>query len=191
MSTKDEPIASPKPGASLRAKRQPLPAPGVKQYTWVAAEGITVGAVAENDPQVFYHSQITKIIVGTALDEPGVMLTKIRKGFPYKVISRLETTLQMPRKEIADILSITGSTLARRKTAGRLEEGESDRVVRVTRLMDAAVEMTQGDVDAAANWMKSPRSALNNETPLQHAKTELGAREVEDLIGRIRHGAFS
>ena len=32
---------------------------------------------------------------------------------------------------------------------------------------------------------------FGGETPMQHAKTEKGAREVEDLIGRIRNGVFS
>jgi len=46
-------------------------------------------------------------------------------------------------------------------------------------------------VAAAVNWLTSPKKALNRQTPLLYARTELGAREVEDLIGRLDQGIFS
>jgi len=32
---------------------------------------------------------------------------------------------------------------------------------------------------------------LGGETPLEYAETEVGAREVEDLLGRIEYGVYS
>ena len=37
---------------------------------------------------------------------------------------------------------------------------------------------------------KEPAWALGDVTPLQYADTELGAQEVEDLLGRIEHGVL-
>jgi uncharacterized protein (DUF2384 family) len=51
--------------------------------------------------------------------------------------------------------------------------------------------MFHGDEEAARRWLKSPAYLFRGETPLEHAKTEYGAREVETLIGRIRHGILS
>jgi uncharacterized protein (DUF2384 family) len=48
--------------------------------------------------------------------------------------------------------------------------------------------MFHGDGEAAQQWLKSPAHAFKGETPLEHAQTEYGAREVENLIGRTRHG---
>jgi uncharacterized protein (DUF2384 family) len=35
------------------------------------------------------------------------------------------------------------------------------------------------------------KKALENQTPLEYSRTELGAREVENLIGRLEHGVFA
>jgi len=41
------------------------------------------------------------------------------------------------------------------------------------------------------NSRRKLRKALEGKTPLAYARTELGAREVEDLIGRLEHGVVS
>lgn len=119
------------------------------------------------------------------------MLGMIRKGLPFKVIVYLEKAYRVPRKQIAETLSIPISTLTRRKAEGRLRADESDRVARLARLKDAALDMMQGDDAAAVQWLHTPLEILGNETPMTHSVTEMGARDVEDLIGRIRHGVFS
>jgi uncharacterized protein (DUF2384 family) len=48
-----------------------------------------------------------------------------------------------------------------------------------------------GSVDAAKGWMKTPNKSLAGQTPLEYRDTEPGARDVEDLLGRIGHGVFS
>ncbi|MCU7862225.1 MAG: DUF2384 domain-containing protein, partial [Candidatus Thiodiazotropha sp. (ex Lucinoma kastoroae)] len=95
------------------------------------------------------------------------------------------------QKDIAQVLSIPSSTLQRRKKTGHLQTDESDRVVRLAHLKDAALALMQGDDNAAVAWLHTPLDVLGGESPLEHASTELGARDVEDLIGRLRHGVFS
>jgi putative toxin-antitoxin system antitoxin component (TIGR02293 family) len=48
----------------------------------------------------------------------------------------------------------------------------------------------EGDRDAAADWLTRPQPALGGAVPLELAKTGLGTREVEALIGRLEHGVF-
>ena len=48
-----------------------------------------------------------------------------------------------------------------------------------------------GDSNAASDWMTTPHRLLGDETPLCHASTEAGGREVEQLIGQLIHGVFS
>jgi putative toxin-antitoxin system antitoxin component (TIGR02293 family) len=55
---------------------------------------------------------------------------------------------------------------------------------------DKAVEVFE-DPQMARKWLKEPSWALGDVTPLQYADTELGAQEVEDLLGRIEHGVFT
>ena len=68
---------------------------------------------------------------------------------------------------------------------------EPDRLVRVARLVAAAYEMMRGDAEAARRWLKERHDLIEGESPLERASTEVGGREVEQLIGRLRHGTFS
>jgi putative toxin-antitoxin system antitoxin component (TIGR02293 family) len=92
---------------------------------------------------------------------------------------------------LASVIGIPERTLARRKAAGKLKPDESERLLRVSNLFERCVELFEGDVTAAVNWLVSTKVALNRQTPLLYARTELGAREVEDLIGRLNGGIFS
>jgi len=58
-------------------------------------------------------------------------------------------------------------------------------------LLQQASDMMQQDSDRAKIWFETKMDIFGGEIPMQHAKTEKGAREVEDLIGRIRDGVFS
>ena len=79
----------------------------------------------------------------------------------------------------------------RRKASGKLTTEESERLLRIAGIFEDAVDLFEGDVPAAVNWLTTPRKALGDRPPLSYARTEPGAREVENLIGRLEHGIFS
>lgn len=132
-----------------------------------------------------------KKVTGVAAENRAKVLSRIRKGLAFRAIEALEEILNTSRKDLAELLSIPVSTMTRRKGEGHLHVDESDRVVRIARLVDEAINLMDGDQEEAVQWLKTPLEILGNETPLKHANTELGARDVEDLIGRLRHGVFS
>ncbi len=79
-------------------------------------------------------------------------------------------------------------TFKRRQDAAQpLDPGESDRLVRLVRIV-AAAEDTFGDAKKAMAWLNRENRALDGLTPLSLADTDLGARSVETLLGRIGHG---
>ena len=43
----------------------------------------------------------------------------------------------------------------------------------------------------ARQWLNAPQFGLGGAIPLEYAGTEVGAREVEDLLGRIEYGVYS
>ena len=45
-----------------------------------------------------------------------------------------------------------------------------------------------GDEAEARQWMRTPKRALGNVSPLVMARTDAGVQEVEDLLGRIEFG---
>jgi len=137
------------------------------------------------------YSLLLNKVTGVKSGNRSSMLAKIRKGLPFKAVEDLESAYGSTRKEIGSVLAIPISTLSRRQKTGRLLVDESDRVARLAQIKDAVLAMMQGDDDAAITWLRTPQNILNNETPMDHASTEMGSRDVEDLIGRIRHGVFS
>jgi putative toxin-antitoxin system antitoxin component (TIGR02293 family) len=116
------------------------------------------------------------------------LLEKVERGFSYATFVRLQRAIDVPAQELADFVQIPARTLLRRKETGRLRSDESDRVLRVSRLLERAIELFEGNAEAARNWLASPAKALAGHTPLDFARTEAGAREVESLIGRLEHG---
>ena len=58
------------------------------------------------------------------------------------------------------------------------------------RLVRLATDV-MGDEEYGRRWLESPQRGLGGKTPLDFARSEVGAREVEDLLGRIEHGVYS
>jgi putative toxin-antitoxin system antitoxin component (TIGR02293 family) len=114
----------------------------------------------------------------------------LRVGLPISELHELQGCLDVPMERLAQILGISKATLHRRRDEGRLDAFESDRVVRFARLLGRAVEVLESE-EAARQWLASPQIGLGGETPLVYAESEVGAREVEDLLGRIEHGVYS
>lgn len=115
----------------------------------------------------------------------------VKQGLPYKTFKTMEGKLRITQNQLADFLSITNTTLSRRRRENRLNTEESDRLVRYARLLALAQEMMEGDQEAASRWLTDPHELLHNESPLEHAVTEVGARDVEDLITRVQFGVYS
>ena len=115
----------------------------------------------------------------------------VRAGFPFSRLAKLQKATALPWEKIARFVAIQQRTLSRRQSEGKLQPDESDRVWRASAIFDMAVDLFEGDVAAARQWLQAPQSALGGEMPLDFASTEVGAREVENLIGRLEHGVFA
>jgi putative toxin-antitoxin system antitoxin component (TIGR02293 family) len=122
---------------------------------------------------------------------PTDLRRRIESGLPYATFIRLQQALALPLPAVAVVVQLPIRTLARRKAAGRLAPDESERVVRIAGVLAKAQNLFEGDRAAALAWLAAPNRALGDERPLDVARTEVGAREVEDLIGRLEHGVFS
>jgi putative toxin-antitoxin system antitoxin component (TIGR02293 family) len=121
---------------------------------------------------------------------PSELIRKIQKGLRFSELETLQNSIGMPFEQLAAKLCISRSTLQRRKAAGRLSPDESDKVLRFARLLEHATDVF-GDVDKARAWLKHPQYGLGGAVPLDYAETEIGAREVDNLLGRIDYGVYS
>lgn len=124
--------------------------------------------------------------VGTVHD----LADRSRAGLPYGALEALQAQFGFAREEMAATLRVPLRTLARRKQAGRLSPAESDRLVRLARIAAHAATVLGSDAKAGT-WLHRPNRALGGEIPLALVDTDVGAREVEAVLGRIEHGEFS
>lgn len=115
------------------------------------------------------------------------MVQMISRGFPAGKVTRLAAEYEIPDVLLLKVLQISPSTLRRRKRSGRFTADESDRFVRLAGLYCMAEDVLGGKRDAS-EWMSTPNCSLGGVSPAEFAFTETGAREVEDLLGRIAHG---
>jgi putative toxin-antitoxin system antitoxin component (TIGR02293 family) len=88
-------------------------------------------------------------------------------------------------------LVIPRRTLDRRRVEKQaLTVDEADRLLRVVRVVVGAVEAL-GDAEKARVWLRTPNRALRGEVPVDLLATDIGARMVERVLGRIEHGVYS
>ncbi|HEX4696588.1 MAG TPA: antitoxin Xre-like helix-turn-helix domain-containing protein, partial [Candidatus Udaeobacter sp.] len=93
---------------------------------------------------------------GSKATHPTDLIRQIQKGLRFSELETLQNTLDLPFEKLAARLCISRSTLQRRKAAGRLSPEESDKVVRLSRLLEHATTVF-GDVEKARAWLKHPQ----------------------------------
>lgn len=114
----------------------------------------------------------------------------VRKGLTVATVAALAETLGESAQGLADILGIPARTLARRRRERRLSPSESDLIYRAARIVARAVE-TLGSVEKARVWLRRPHRSLGGEAPLDLVDTDVGTRQVEEVLARIDHGVFA
>src|SRR5437773_10249358 len=86
---------------------------------------------------------------------PTELIRQIQKGLRFSELETLQDSIDLPFEQLAAKLSISRSTLQRRKANGRLSPDESDKVMRFARLLEHATDVF-GDIDKAPAWLKPP-----------------------------------
>lgn len=131
-----------------------------------------------------------KATLGRMLMTEHDMREAIREGFRPAVVEELMRASGLTLKELAEALDLSPRSLQRRRRTGRLARYESDRLYRLARIVALADEFL-GDHERAIRWLKRPNRALGGITPVAALDTELGARQVENILGRIAYGGVS
>lgn len=131
------------------------------------------------------------VLLGLETFDAAALLKTLKKGFQYRTFEHFQQNISLPSETVTDLVDIPRRTLTRRKREGRFLPDESDRLLRAARLFGKTLELFEGDSHAATEWLTTAQPALGGATPLDLAKTDVGVREVETLIGRLEHGVFS
>ena len=114
----------------------------------------------------------------------------VKAGLPYACLEALIGKFGLAREEAAAALHLPQRTIARRKKEQRLQADESDRLLRLARVGAQAVA-TLGSEEKAVQWLRRPNRALGKRVPLDLIDSDIGTRQVEEVLGRIEHGNIS
>ena len=99
------------------------------------------------------------------------------------------SALGLERAEIDAVIIPSRTLQHRRSRREKLTVEESDRVLRVIRVL-SLTESVYGSRERALAWLRKPHPRLDERTPLSLLKTDAGSRIVEELLIQIDEGMF-
>jgi putative toxin-antitoxin system antitoxin component (TIGR02293 family) len=118
------------------------------------------------------------------------LASAVRAGLPAEAATRVVQTGLLSADELYALV-VPRRTLERRFEGSQpLTVIESDRLLRVVRVVVRAIEALN-DPEKAQRWLRTPNRALRGEQPLRLLESDIGARMVERVLGRIEHGVHS
>lgn len=142
--------------------------------------------LARSIAEILGGKQILRLRSPTAND----LRRGVEAGLPYASLEALMSRFGLSRSEVASVLGLPARTMARRKRERRLRPDESDRLLRLARIAAEAARIL-GTEEKAAGWLRDENMALGGEVPLELLRTDIGARQVEEILGRIEYGLYS
>jgi putative toxin-antitoxin system antitoxin component (TIGR02293 family) len=110
----------------------------------------------------------------------------VARGLPKRA---LRCTVERALTDKADVRRVMFRLVpeATFKRRVRLSPAESERTERLARVI-AAAEYAWNDQEDARAWLGKRHVELGRRSPLETALTELGARQVEELLDRLVYG---
>jgi putative toxin-antitoxin system antitoxin component (TIGR02293 family) len=125
-----------------------------------------------------------------SMDVP-TLINAARAGLSWNAVKRFLGVTGLSQQQLAKFLDIPERTFARRREAGALDRRESEKLLRLAEIWEAALHLFDGDETRTRGWLVAPAFGLGKAAPIDYARTEFGGREVRALIGRIADGVFS
>ena len=110
----------------------------------------------------------------------------IEAGLPLSFLDSL-LALGVSTAEVHELV-VKPRTLSHRRDKGQpLSVDESDRAVRVARIIEQAAQVF-GDRDKAMRWLRKPKRRFDGRTPMDILLTETGGRLVEEMLIQVDEG---
>ena len=126
-------------------------------------------------------------VLGRRLASLASLSEAVSKGLPKAALRQTAGRIFQDRAEQRQLMNriVPEATFKRRRE--RLSASESERTERIARVM-ASAEFVWGDRSDARRFMTTSHPAFRGRTPLDASLTELGARQVEEILDKIFHG---
>jgi putative toxin-antitoxin system antitoxin component (TIGR02293 family) len=114
------------------------------------------------------------------------LVQALEEGLPVGAVDRVSRLVAAGDPAFRDRL-VARATLTRRRRQSRLTLEESERVERVARLWTRAMRLFR-DERKARGFLTGRHMLLRGRSPIDLARTEAGARAVEQILGGLEFG---
>ena len=126
-------------------------------------------------------------VLGRVVESDFDLLEAIEGGLSIEAVESVIRDGTFSASEIHELV-LPRRTFSHRKQKGQaLTAEESDRLTRAVRLVGRAEEAI-GNQEKAARWLRRPNRAFLGKRPLDLLESDVGARMVEQVLGRIEYG---
>ena len=122
---------------------------------------------------------------------PQEIMERVIEGLAFETLGQVARVYGVTQETMADWLGVSARTRERRRRAGSFDRLESERLYRYIRLYRRAVEVFDDELESAQQFLTESQPGLNSLIPAEVARTEYGASEVMDLLGRIDYGVHT
>ncbi len=120
------------------------------------------------------------------------LIHAVAAGLSWNAVKKFLDATGLTQQELGNYLDIPERTFARRREAGTFDRRESEQLLRLAEIWEAALELFDGDAVRTHSWLTSKRRrSFGGARAIDYAKDEFGAREVRALIGRLEDGVIS
>ena len=129
-------------------------------------------------------------VLGTVRETPDLQQA-IRAGLPYATLEALEERLGLAHCDLLAVLLVGWRRDPRpAKLRRHISPLESDRLYRVAHITQLTAQ-TLGSMETARAWLRRANRAPGGNTPLSMLDTEIGARQVEEVLAHIDFGMYA
>jgi putative toxin-antitoxin system antitoxin component (TIGR02293 family) len=144
-------------------------------------------------PQVVWHNVSMSQAAAIPVASPPVIQldwAAVQKGVPLSALEEFAAYAGFSMKDLLEVVIPARTLKHRRQRSEPLSLDESDRLARVARLYDLGVRVF-GNPDKARRWLSKPKTRFEERSPLSMMRTEVGGRQVEEMLIQIDEGMFA
>jgi putative toxin-antitoxin system antitoxin component (TIGR02293 family) len=124
----------------------------------------------------------------TPVFQPDLEL--MEKGVPLSALDEFTAHSGISLKDLLEVVIPARTLKHRRQRKEPFSLNESDRLARVARIYALAVKVFGSAVDGR-EWLTFPIDRFHGRTALEMLRSEVGGRQVEEMLYQIDEGVFA
>ena len=114
---------------------------------------------------------------------------EIERGLPLSVLEEFSAYSGIPVKDLLTAVIPPRTLKHRRERKQPLSPEESDRLARVARMYELAVNV-YGDREDGKEFLLRPKRRFDERTPIEIMRTERGGAAVQEMLIQLAEGIF-